>query len=303
MSGKANSASPAGHRGIVGILIGAGKDFSKDKCTLRAAALSYATIFALPPLLIVLIKLAGALWSPEQIQHSIEGEFAALIGGDGAQAVHDMVTNASRTGHGWIATTYGIIGLALGATGEFLALQGALNAVWGVAPDPKQGGVRRFLLKRLVSIAMTMGVAFLLVVSLAITALLAALVHALGDVGWIIQVLNSLVALAALSVLFAAMFKFLPDAEIRWRSVWVGGIATAVLFEAGKFAIGLYLGQTNPGNAFGAARTFAVILVWIYYAGILLLFGAEFTEHFAAARGHPVHPKSGAMWVADSRDR
>jgi len=280
---------------LLDVLVGAAKDFSKDQCTLRAAALCYATIFALPPLLIVLIKLAGVLWSPGDVQRAIEGEFAALIGADGAHAVRDMVTAASHTGKGWIAASYGAIGLVLGATGEFLSLQGALNAVWRVKPDPKQGGVRRFLLKRLLSVAMTMGVAFLLVVSLALTAAIAAAVHLLGDVGWILEALNSIVALASLSVLFAAMFKFLPDAEIQWRSVWVGGIATAVFFEAGKFLIGLYLGQTNPGSAFGAARTFAIILIWIYYAGMLVLFGAEFTEHYATARGHPVHPKRGAL--------
>lgn len=295
---------PAGPRsrrgdGIVNVIIGAAKDFSKDQCTQRAAALSYATIFALPPLLIVLIALAGAVWSPAEVQRAIEGQFAGLIGGDGARTVRDMVSSGPHAGRGVLTTVLGIGGLILGATGEFLSLQGALNAVWRVQPDPAKGGVRRFVVKRLLSLAMTMGLAFLLVVSLAVTAAIGALMRAVGGFGWLIEGANSVVALVVLSVLFTGIFKFLPDAEIQWRSVWAGGIATAVLFEVGKFAIGLYLGQSNPGNPFGAARALAVILVWIYYAGILVLFGAEFTEHYATARGHPVRPKEGAVRIDD----
>ena len=169
--------------------------------------------------------------------------------------------------------------------------------MWHVKPDPKQGGVKRFITKRLLSLGMVMGLAFLLVVSLAVSAALGALGGAFGGTGVIMQIVNIVVSIAFLSVLFAAMFKFLPDAMIAWRSVWIGGVATAVLFEVGKSVIGLYLGRSNPGNAFGAASAFAVILVWIYYAGMLVLFGAEFTRNWSAAHGYEVRPKHGAVPV------
>jgi membrane protein len=144
---------------------------------------------------------------------------------------------------------------------------------------------------------MVLGLAFLMIVSLALTAFLSAVAAAIGAEGVAMEAANALVSLAVLSVLFAAMFKFLPDADVRWRSVWVGGIATAVLLELGKLVIGLYLAHSNPGSAFGTAKVLAVILVWLYYAGILILFGAEFTQHYAEARGHPIGPKHGAILI------
>ena len=169
--------------------------------------------------------------------------------------------------------------------------------MWQVGPDPKRGGIKRFITKRLLSLGMVMGLAFLLVVSLALTAALSAFGNALGGAGIVMQIVNLVVSLAVLSVLFAAMFKFLPDATVTWRSVWTGGVVTAVLFEIGKFVIGLYLGQSKPGNPFGAASAFAVVLVWIYYAGMIVLFGAEFTQHYADSRGSAPRPKKGAVRI------
>jgi membrane protein len=271
------------------------KDFGEDKCTLRAAALSYYTIFALPPLLILLIKLAGLVWNPDAVQQALESQFAGMVGTEGAATVRSMISSGNTNSHGLLASALGLGGLLFGATGAFLSVQAALNAVWEVKPDPQQGGIRRFVTKRLLSFGMLLGMAFLLAVSLAITASVASLGKALGGVGIIMQVVNIVLSIAILTVLFAAIFKFLPDAVIPWRSVWVGGLATAVLFEVGKFVIGLYLGRSHPGNAFGAASALAVILVWIYYSGVLLLFGAEFTQHFAESRGHAVRPKSDAV--------
>ena len=273
------------------------KDFSEDQCGLRAAALSYYTVFALPPLLILLIKLAGLIWNPDAVQNALETQFGGLVGVGGAAEVRQMVARGQHVTHGVITAIVGSAGLLLGATGAFLSLQSALNAVWEVKPDPKQGGIKRFITKRLLSFGMLMGLAFLLVASLAITAAISALGKTLGGAGVVMQIVNLAVSVAVLSVLFAAMFKFLPDAVVRWRSVWVGGIATAVLFELGKFVIGLYLGRSHPGNAFGAASALAVILVWIYYAGMILLFGAEFTQHYAESRGHAVEPKKGAVRI------
>lgn len=273
----------------------AAKDFSQDQCGLRAAALSYYVVFALPPLLILLIKLAGLIWDPQSVQSLLENQFSGAVGSGGATQIRQMVSSGQQSARGFFATAVGLGGLLLGATGAFLALQSALNAVWEVKPDPKQGGVKRFITKRLLSFGMVLGLAFLLVVSLAITTAIGALGSALGGAAAVIQVVNQVASLIVLGLLFAAMFKFLPDAVVPWRSVWTGAIATAILFEIGKFVIGLYLAHSHPGNAFGAASALALILIWVYYAGILLLFGAEFTQHYADSRGHTIRPKKGAV--------
>jgi Predicted membrane protein len=273
------------------------KDFSHDQCTLRAAALCYYTVFAIPPLLIVVIAIAGVVWGPDSVQRAMESQFAGLVGAEGGRTVREMLSSAPNTTRGIAASTIGIAMLLLGATGAFLSLQQALNAVWNVKPDPKQGGIRRFITKRLLSFGMVLGLAFLMVVSLALTAFLTAIAGAIGAAGVVMEAANAIVSLVVLAVLFAAMFKFLPDAEVRWRSVWVGGIATAILLELGKLLIGLYLAHSNPGSAFGTAKVLAVILVWLYYAGILILFGAEFTQHYAEAHGHPIGPKHGAIMI------
>ncbi len=286
-----------GSRSLAQIVKAAAKDFSRDQCGLRAASLSYYTVFALPPLLILLIKIAGAIWDPQQVQSTLESQFSGLVGGGGATTVSQMVSSGQHSGHGTFATIASIVGLLVGATGAFLALQNALNAAWEVGPDPKHGGIKRLLTKRLLSLGMVMGLAFLLIVSLAVSAALGALGKAIGNTGIIMQIINIVISLVILAILFGAIFKFLPDATIRWRTVWIGGISTAILFEIGKFLIGLYLGHSNPGNAFGAASALAVILVWLYYAGMIVLFGAEFTQQFAKSRGHGVRPKKGAVCI------
>jgi membrane protein len=231
------------------------------------------------------------------VQDSLESQFGGLIGAGGAHAVGQMIASGQHGGHGVFATVASFVGLLLGATGAFLSLQQALNAVWQVGPDPKQGGVKPFIMKRLLSLGMLMGLAFLLVVSLAVSTVLSAIGNALGGAGAVMQVVTIVVSIIILGVLFAAMFKYLPDGVVPWRAVWVGGLTTAILFEIGKFVIGLYLGHSKPGSAFGGASALAVLLVWIYYAGMLVLFGAEFTQHWALAHGHEVQPKKGAIRI------
>jgi membrane protein len=176
-----------------------------------------------------------------------------------------------------------------------------------VAPDPDKGGIKQFLLKRVFSFGMILSVAFLLLVSLVLSAALTAFGGALGAMlpdgisATLLQVLNQVLSVVVIAVLFAALFKVLPDARIAWRDVWVGGAVTAVLFVVGKFLLGLYLGQSNPGQAFGAAGSLAVLLVWIYYSSMILLFGAEFTQLWAERRGQGIAPERGAMRVVRQR--
>jgi membrane protein len=282
--------------GFVHLVKTSAKNFANDKCGLRAAALCYYTVFAIPPLLILLIKLAGFIWSPDAVQQAMESQFSGLVGPDGARTVREMVSSGQQSGRGVVAMVLGSAGLILGVTGAFLALQDALNAAWQVGPDPKQGGIKTFITKRIFSLGWVMGLGFLLVVSLAFTAVLSALGDALGNSA-VMQIVGLSISVALLSVMFAATFKFLPDAVVPWRSALVGGVATAVLFEVGRFAIGFYLGRSHPGSAFGAASTLAVILVWIYYAGMILLFGAECTQQLAVSRGYEIQPKKGAIRI------
>jgi membrane protein len=271
------------------------KDFGKDKAMLRAAALAYTVAFALPPLLILLIRVAGAIWDPVEIQRSLEGQFSGIVGVEGARTVHSMVASGERASTSLLASIFGVVGLIVGSTGALIALQDALNAIWEVKLDPQLGGIGLFFRRRLFSLGMVMALAFLLVVSLVLTAAITAVIGGLEGV--LAQAITLVVSVVVLALVFAAMFKVLPDATIETSSAFMGGIATAVLFEIGKFAIGFYLGHSHPGSAFGAAGDLAVILVWIYYAGALLLFGAEFTRHYAAARGHAVKPKKGSVFI------
>ena len=262
-------------------------DFMKDKAPMRAAALSYYTAFAMPPLLILLTMVASAIWSPDQVAQALERQFSGMIGQEGAGTVREMIASGDKS-NGTLGTILGLAGLIFGATGALISLQDALNAVWNVKEDQKSGGIRGFLFKRLLSLGMVLGLGFLLVVSLAASAALAALSDMIGTQGIIMQAIGTVVSLAILSFIFAAIYRYLPDADVSWRDVWLGGVVTAVLLELGKLLLGLYLGAKNPGNAFGAASALAVILVWIYYSAMLVLLGAEFTQQHAARKGHVI---------------
>jgi membrane protein len=289
-------------RSLLGVVKQAGKDFSDDECPLRAAALSYYTVFAMPPLLILLITIAGLVWDPQDVQRAMETQFAGLVGSQGAGAIHEMIASADRPGGGNILKmVLSVAGLLFGATGAFIALQGALNRAWEVKPDPEQGGIKNFITKRLLSIGMVLGIGFLLAVSMALTAGISAVGGRLagGVAEPVMYVIELVASFAVLTVLFAAIYKVLPDAEIGWRDVWVGAIVTGFLFVAGKFALGFYLGRSEPGSAFGAAGALAVILVWVYYAGMILLFGAEFTQRWAESRGRGIRPEEGAVRVEE----
>lgn len=278
------------------------REFKDDEATRVAAALSYYTVFALPPLLVLLVTIAGAIWEPADVQGRIEGQIRALLGADGASAIRAMLENANRPGEGGLLPALlGIAGLLFGATGAFIQLQSALNTAWDVKPDPAQGGIRNFLTKRLLSIGMILGVGFLVLVSLALSAVVSAAGSSIERFlpeslsGPLLLVFNALLSLAVITLLFAAIYKVLPDVVIRWREVWIGAFVTAVLFVIGKFAIGFYIGQSDPGSAYGAAGSLAVILLWVYYASIIVLLGAEFTQVWARRKGVEIIPEEGAV--------
>lgn len=284
--------------------------FLGDECPRFAAALSYYTVFSLPPLLVLVLALVGAVVDPQQVQDLMNSQVGGLIGPEGAAQIQEIIRSAKRPGQGvTFAALLGIAALLFGATAAFAQLQDALNAAWGVKPDPERGDVKNFLLKRVFSFGMIVGVGFLLLVSLVVSAALTAMGDMLGRIapagisGVLLQTLNQLVSFLIIALLFAAVFKVVPDAVIAWRDVAVGAAATALLFVIGKFLIGLYLGNSSPGSAYGAAGSLALILLWIYYSSMILLLGAEFTQVWANAHGARIRPAKGAVRVRSEDER
>jgi membrane protein len=280
------------------------KEFGDDECAMRAASLSYYIVFALAPLLLLIILVASVFVDAETVRRTIQEQFAGMIGQDTANQVSEMIGAADQKQGKGLSSVLSTAALIFGATGAFMQLQSALNRAWEVEPDPNAGGIKNFIFKRVLSLGMILGIAFMLLVSLALSAFISAAGSAvgsmLGGLGPVVQtVLDLALSLVVVTLLFASMFKFLPDAKIAWKDVWVGAFFTAALFTIGKFAIGLYLGRSNPGEGFGAAASLAVLLVWVYYSSMILLFGAEFTQTWALRKGSGIEPKEGARRIVD----
>ncbi|HEX9106553.1 MAG TPA: YihY/virulence factor BrkB family protein, partial [Longimicrobiales bacterium] len=250
-------------------------DFGADRCTDLAAALSYYTIFSIPPLIMLTLLALGLFVDAATIQSTLQGQAGTMIGPQGEAAIQAIMKSA----HGPnlqrpLTAVIGVAGLLLSAIGFFLSLQSALNRSWDVAPDPKLSIVKNFLLQRLAGFIMLVVIAAVLIASVVASALISAfggyatgfLPSGMAEV--LLQAINFLVTLAVTTVMFALIFKLLPDAAVHWRDVWIGGLATALLFTVGKLLIGLYLGHSNPGSAFGAAGSVILLLVWIYYSSV-----------------------------------
>jgi membrane protein len=293
-------------KGALALLKSSGADFIEDDCPTQAAALSYYTIFSLPPLLMVLLLILGALVNPQDIRGQLEVQMGALMGPTATEQIRTILAQLHQPGGKALGTVLSIAALVLGATGAFGQLQAALNRAWEVAPDPR-AGLKGFLVKRLFSFGMILTVAFLLLVSLILSAALSAFGGALGRMlpdglsATLLQVVNLGVSFVVITALFAVIFKVLPDARVAWRDVWVGATVTALLFVIGKFLIGFYLGRSNPGQAFGAAGSLAVLFVWVYYSSMILLFGAEFTQAWVERNGNSIAPERGAVRVVEER--
>ncbi len=256
----------------------------EDNAPRLGAALAYYTIFSLAPLLIIAIATAGFVFGEKAAEGEIMAQLQSLLGQDSAKAIQAMIKNARFPIAGTIATVVGVVTLLVGATGIFGELQGTLNTIWKVQPQTS-GGVLAFIKRRFLSFLMVLGTGFLLLVSLLLSAGLAAAGKFLGNLLpgpeiWL-HALNFIVSFGIISALFAMMFKLLPDARIAWRDVWLGAAATAFLFTVGKFLVGLYLGKSNIGMAYGAAGSLVIILIWVYYSAQIFLYGAEFTYVYA----------------------
>jgi len=288
-------------RDVVPLLKQTAAEWLDDKAMRMGAALSYYTVFSIAPLLIIVMAIAGAVFGEQAAEKQISGEISSTVGASSAKAIQDMVQHASDTGTSTLATVIGIVILLLGATGVFGELQDSLNTVWKVAPKPGRG-LRGILRDRLLSFSMVLSIGFLLLVSLAASAALAAIAAWTeglpgGAVFW--QVVNGVVSFTLITLLFALMYKVLPDVHMAWGDVWIGAAVTALLFTLGKFLIGVYLGQASVASAYGAVGSLVVVLLWVYYSSLIFLFGAEFTRVYADRFGSRVVPAANAVPVTN----
>lgn len=267
----------------------------EDKAARLAAALAYYTIFSLAPLLVVTVAVAGLVFGDQAAQGQIVGEIEGTVGETAAAAIQEMIQNAGQhEASGIIATIVGLATLLLGASGVFNQLKDALNTIWDVQPDPNQG-IWQTVKSRFLSFGMVLVVGFLLLVSLVISALLSAVgdfISSLLPSLPLLQALELLLSLAILTLLFALIFKVLPDVEVAWREVWVGALVTAVLFNTGKLFLSWYLANNSTASVYGAAGSVVLILLWVYYSAQILLFGAEFTQVYASRDRGQVSPPS-----------
>lgn len=278
-------------KGLIGKSISAWID---DFAPSMGAALAYYTLFSTAPLLIIVIAIAGLVFGQDAARGEIVAQIQSLIGRDGAIAVQGLLISASEPAHGFIAMVFSTIMLIVGATTVFAELQSDLDRIWRVPAPARRIGIFTMLRTRLLSFSLVLGLGFLLLVSLLISAAIAAVGKWWSDIfaGWetILQVINFCISFAISTALFAMIYKLMPRAKIAWRDVWVGAAVTALLFEIGKLLIGLYLGKTSVASGFGAAGSLVVLLVWVYFAAQIFLLGAEFTWAYAHERGSKAEP-------------
>lgn len=277
-------------------------EWDDDKASRLAAALAYYTAFSLAPLLVIAIGIAGLVFGDDAAQGEIVGQLQGLIGVDGARFVEQMIAASRAPATSITATVFGVAVLLFGASGVFGQLQDALNTIWEVKPRPGRGW-RGIIRDRFLSFTMVLGTGFLLLVSLALSAAAAALGRYLSGAlpipEFALQAVNVIVSLGIITLLFALIYKVVPDAKIAWQDVWIGAFITALLFSIGKLVIGLYLGKSTVASSFGAAASLAVLLIWIYYSAQILFLGAEFTQVYATRYGSRIEPARGAVPLTD----
>ena len=275
--------------------------FINDEAFKLSASLSYYTIFALGPLLIIIISLSTIFYGKEVVEGRLFKQLSDLIGADAAIQIQNILSNAQQTHATTIGAIIGFIILFIGATGVFTEIQGSINFIWSVRAKPKKSWVK-YLLNRLISFSLIVGLGFVLLVSLIVNALLNLLSETLTKkfphfpVG-LFNLTNSLIILTVITCLFAVIYKVLPDAIIAWKDAWIGSIFTAVLFLLGKFLIGYYLGKSNLGVTYGTAASIVILLAWVYYSSLILYFGAEFTKIYALHSGEGIRPKQTAVFI------
>lgn len=280
----------------------AGIGFGDDKVIKLSGSLAYFTIFSIGPMLIVIMFFADLFWGREAIEGTIYGQINGFVGSEAAAQIQQIIKNVTLSGSTFTVTV-GFITLIIGATTVFAEIQDSINTIWNLKVKPEKGWLK-MILNRLLSFSVVVGLAFLLLVSLIINGLLEALSDRLivmfpQIAVIVIYIFNLLLTLVVITLLFAVIFKVLPDAKIKWRDVMVGSVVTALLFLIGKFGITFYIGNSNIGSTYGTAGALVVLLLWVYFSAIILYFGAEFTKVFAAQYGSRINPSQYAVWITN----
>ncbi|CAN5356509.1 N/A [soil metagenome] len=252
----------------------------------ESAIIAYNAIFSLPGLLVVVLTLSGYVFGADAVSGRLHNQIAKAMGSDTADQVQEMILMAHRSKDSVLATILGIVIIIIGATGVFVEFQRSLNSIWQVKGKIAKSGIKAFLTTRLFSFGLIISIAFMLLISLVITSLVAAIGNWMQQ-HWsesfivLFHVINFLVSLSIITILFALMFKILPDAKVKWDSVWLGAFLTSLLFILGKFILGLYFGKAQPGSGYGAAGSVILILLWTSYSSLIVFFGAEFTKVYS----------------------
>jgi membrane protein len=288
-------------RSLSKALKNAGIGFVNDNAFKLSASLSYYTIFALGPLLIIIISLAGIFFGKEAVQGRIYGQLTDLVGHQSALQIQDIIINIQSSHSTTTGAIIGAVILFIGATGVFTEMQDSINYIWSVKAKPKKSWLK-FLINRLLSFSLIVGMGFILLVSLIVSAILTLLSDRLmrllpNYTVALFEVVNTAIILIVISALFTVIFKILPDAIISWKDALMGALLTAVLFLTGKFLIGYYIGRSNLGVTYGTAASIIILLTWVYYSAMILYFGAEFTKMYALQTGSGIKPKQTAVFI------
>lgn len=281
-------------------------EWTNDNTFELSAALAFYTMFSIAPVLLIAVGVASFFLAPETATNRIVGEMEKMVGAQGANAVRQLIESSRGFGKGLWAVSVGIVTLIMGATAVFGELQSALNHIWDVKAEPHRSVILSLIVDRLRSFSIAICVGFLLLVSLVISAVISGLQDYMNTwlpgIPWFWQTSNVIASFFVVAVLFAMIYKFLPDVVISWRDVWIGAAVTAVLFTGGKYLIGVYLGKTATASAFGAAGSLVVLLFWVYYSALIGFFGAEFTQIYARRYGSKICPKKHAVRVGRKSD-
>jgi len=276
-------------------------NFFQDDSFSYASSIAFYTIFSLPAILIISLSIGATVYERDVVQEELINQVGRLIGKESAADVEQILLNAALDSRGTLAKIVGIATLIFSATTVFISLQASLNKIWGIKPKPERGIVK-YLIDRLLSLAMVMSIGFLLLVSLVFDAALVMIQNSLSKIlsGWtlyLVAAMNIVISLALITLIFAVLFKVLPDAKIKWKDVWIGSLVTTAFFAAGKYLIGFYLGNSSVNSAYGAAGSLVIILIWVYYSTVIFLFGAELTSVYAEKLGSDIQPYHNAVKV------
>jgi len=283
------------------IFFAAGKSWVQDNAFKHAGAVSFYTLFSIAPIMLIAVTLAGAIFGEDAARGELANQLSGLIGQEGALAVEKLLADSRPDAHGWMPAVLGGVVLLIGATTVFAQLQESLNDIWGVAARPTRNSFVVLLVRRLLSFSLVLTIGFLLLVSMVLTTVISMATGFAQSIvplpAAVLRALDLGLALGVVTVLFAMIFKVLPDVQLRWRDVWKGAFLTAVLFGVGRHLISFYLGSTGMASTYGAAGSLVLLLMWVYYSTLILLFGVEFTRAYMEDRGLKVTPKSKAVRV------